>query len=204
MENPCARVLSPSRLISKPSICHQNSGQRRNCFNFAKVTQKISVFTEQRDGSFVRLSVEGERKSCEPAVRRNIRRNTFRIVLEGDVVKRSANNARETFVWAKASRHRIAFSWRPLLRRPPSATSPRDACSLSLDCLPPCPATRKGHQRKTWTPMFCLRRHLICAKSRPFPNDNVYQQLRWQTVSTEGSAQIDLEVSAWYRLNSFR
>lgn len=52
-------------------------------------------FHEQRDGSFVRLSVEGERKSCEPAVRRNIRRNTFRIVLEGDVVKRSANNARE-------------------------------------------------------------------------------------------------------------
>ena len=46
--------------------------------------------------------------------------------------------------------------------------------------------TRKGHQRKTWTPMFCQRRHLICAKSRPFPNDNVYQQLRWQTVSIEG------------------
>ncbi|KAK1137013.1 hypothetical protein K0M31_001541, partial [Melipona bicolor] len=63
-------------------------------------------FHEQRDGSFVRLSVEGERKSCEPAVRRNIRRNTFRIVLEGDVrrvdsLQKESRNRTEAKTWEK-------------------------------------------------------------------------------------------------------
>lgn len=112
--------------------------QRRNCFDFTKVTRKISAFTSNVTDLFVRLSDEGERKSCEPAARSNIRRNTFRMVLEGDVVKRSANNARETFVWAKASRHRIAsLRHHPPRRHPLAAAKTQPPCRAGKGCLQP-------------------------------------------------------------------
>lgn len=75
-------------------------------------------FHEQRDGSFLRLSEEGERKSCEPAVRWNIRHNTFRMVLEGDVVKRSANNARDLCVGRGVEVSHSFPSKRPSLYHP--------------------------------------------------------------------------------------
>ena len=140
-------------------------------------------FHEQRDGSLARLSVEGERKSCEP---RNIRRNTFGIVLEGDVVKRSANNASERARERERAlcgpRHRIALS-----------------LSLSLPSLHPhsTASNSKGHQRKSWKRPVFRAAIWFRAKSRGFPNDNVYQQLRAANRSARGGTN-------WFRANCFR
>lgn len=99
--------------------------ERRNCFNFTKVTQKISGFTSNvTDLSFV-YAEEGERK-----ILRNIRRNTFGIVLEGDVVKRSANNARAKERGLCGPRRRGIAQLSPLSRSAARSNS-------------------KGHQRKS-------------------------------------------------------
>lgn len=110
-------------------------------------------FHEQRDGSFLRLSEDGERKSCEPAVRWNIRHNTFRIVLEGDVVKRSANNARDLCVGrgVEASHSSPLLLWTPpTFASPPTSGKPGKGCLQALARLPPTiPENSKGHQRKS-------------------------------------------------------
>lgn len=63
------------------SACHQNSSNVGDSPDFAEVTQKISAFTSNvTDLSFVYRAKEGERKSCDPAIRWNIRRNTSRTV----------------------------------------------------------------------------------------------------------------------------
>lgn len=63
------------------SACHQNSSNVGDSPDFAEVTQKISAFTSNvTDLSFAYRAKEGERKSCDPAIRWNIRRNTSRTV----------------------------------------------------------------------------------------------------------------------------
>lgn len=151
------------------SACHQNSSNVGDSPDFAEVTQKISAFTSNvTDLSFVYRAKEGERKSCDPAIRWNIRRNTSRTVsergvgrgrdvAEGDAVKRSANNARERPLCGPKVRgveasHSIASN-APYV----AIASPPTPAKGWLHALTRLPSLQHGegskeHQRKSRTP----------------------------------------------------